>query len=264
MKLTFPGIRTFLLSLAVCLSAARPAPADDIRVVSSGGFAPALLALTPEFERATGHHLITQWGPSMGETVNAIPNRLRRGEAIDVVVMVGASLEDLVRKGQVAADSTALLARSRIAAAVRAGAPKPDIRTVEALKAALLGARSIAYSDSASGVWLSQVLFPRLGIADRIKGKARMIPAEPVGQVVARGEAELGFQQLSELRAVTGINILGVLPAEANVTTLFSAGVVTGARSAEAGRALIRFLASPAVAETVNRTGLEAASGSNE
>jgi molybdate transport system substrate-binding protein len=263
MKMTFATIRTFLVSLAACLALASHALADDIRVISSGGFAPALQALTPAFERATGHHLITQWGPSMGDTVNAIPKRLQRGEPIDVVVMVGTALDELVKQGKVAADSKALLARSRIAAAVRSGTPKPDIHTVDALKAALLGARSIAYSDSASGVYLSQILFPKLGIASQITDKAHMIPAEPVGQVLVRGEAELGFQQVSELRAVPGVDIIGVLPDEVNQITLYSAAVVNGARSAEAGRAFIRFLASPAAAETINRTGLEAACGSS-
>jgi len=262
MQMTFARLRTFVLSLAIGFALASPTLADDVRVVSSGGFAPALQVLTPAFERATGHHLITQWGPSMGDTVNAIPKRLQRGEPIDVVVMVGTALDDLVKQGKVAADSKALLARSRIAAAVRSGAPKPDIHTVEALKAALLAARSIAYSDSASGVYLSQVLFPKLGIATQMKDKARMIPAVPVGQVLVRGEAELGFQQVSELRAVPGVDIIGVLPDEVNLVTLYSAGVVKGARSAEAGRAFIRFLASPASAEAINRTGLEAASGS--
>jgi molybdate transport system substrate-binding protein len=258
--LLFRGIWNLALVCAASLALAAAALADEVRVVSSGGFAPAFQALAAEFERTTGHHLITQWGPSMGETAGAIPKRLERGEAIDVVVMVGYALDDMVRQGKVVPGSGVLLARSRIGAAVRAGARKPDISTVAALKTALLKARSIAYSDSASGVYLSKVLFPRLGIAEQIKDKSRMIPADPVGLSVARGEAELGFQQVAELKAVPGIDLVGVLPAEANTVTLYSAGVVVGARSAEAGRALIRFLASPASAAAINQTGLEAAS----
>lgn len=158
-------------------------------------------------------------------------------------------------------DSATLLARSRIGMAVRAGADKPDISTVAALKQTLLNARSIAYSDSASGVYLSQVLFPRLGLAEALKDKARMIPAEPVGKVVARGEAEIGFQQVSELKAIAGIEMAGILPAEVEEVTLFSAGLTRDAREGEAGRALIRFLASPEAVAAIQQTGLEAAAG---
>lgn len=235
------------------------AQAADISIVSSGGFAPAYKSLAPAFEKATGHTLHSAWGPSMGDTANAIPKRLSRGELIDVVIMVGSALDNLVQQGQLRADSKVLLARSKIAMAVQSGAPQPDIRTVEALRNTLLQAKSIAYSDSASGVYLSTVLFPRLGIADQIKGKARMIPSEPVGQVVARGDFEIGFQQRSELAHVAGVDVVGLLPEEAQEVTLYSAAVVTNAAQAEAGRALIRFLASPQAANTINETGLEAA-----
>lgn len=236
-----------------------PALAAEIRVVSSGGFAPAYERLAPEFERTSGHTLVTAWGPSMGETENAIPQRLKRGEAMDVVIMVGAALDKLVAAGQVLPDSATLLAHSPIALAVRAGAPKPDISTPEALRTALLQARSIAYSDSASGVYLEKVLFPRLGIAEALAGKARMIPAEPVGKVVARGEAELGFQQLSELKAISGIDIVGLIPPETQSITKFSAGVLSTAREPDAARVLIRFLAAPEAAPVIRETGLEPA-----
>ncbi len=251
----------WLALFAALLLFTAAAPAADIQVVSSGGFAPAYKSLASEFEKATGHHLITGWGPSMGETANAIPNRLQRGEAIDVVVMVGSALDDLIKQGKVIADSKAVLARSKIGLAVRAGAAKPDISTVEALKRTLLDAKSIAYSDSASGVYLAKVLIPRLGIAEQLKDKARMIPAEPVGKVVARGEAEIGFQQVSELKAIPGIDIVGILPAEVEEVTLFSAGVISGAKETAAGRALIQFLASPAAVPVIEKTGLEAVSG---
>ena len=125
------------------------------------------------------------------------------------------------------------------------------------MKRALLGARSIAYSDSASGVYLSTELFPRLGMADAMREKSRMIPAEPVGKVVARGEAELGFQQMSELLPVVGIDIVGKLPAELQKITIFSAGIVATAKEPEAAAALIAFLASPAAQEAVTKSGLE-------
>lgn len=244
---------------SIFLLAAPVVQADEVRVVSSGGFAPAYKALAPAFEKATGHTLVSAWGPSMGETKNAIPQRLARQEPIDVVIMVGSALDQLVARGQLDGATRTVLASSRIALAVRRGAAQPAITTVEQLKDALLAAKSIAYSDSASGVYLSQVLFPRLGLSEALKGKARMIPAEPVGQVVARGEAELGFQQLSELQHIDGIDVVGLIPEAAQEVTLFSAAVVQGAAHAQAGQALIRFLASPEAVPIINATGLTAA-----
>lgn len=239
-----------LVSLAV---------ADEIHVVSSGGFAAAYRALAPGFEQQTGHRLTTAWGPSMGETPQAIPNRLSRGENIDVVIMVGESLNDLIKQGKVLDADHQLLARSRIGMAVKAGAAKPDITTLDGLKQTLLAARSIAYSDSASGVFLSTVLFPRLGIAEQIKEKCRMIPAEPVGQVVARGEAEIGLQQISELLPIAGIDFAGVLPDDAQQITPFSAGIVAGSKETAAAKALIDYLSSPAAAPLIRQTGLDPA-----
>ncbi|TGE01754.1 extracellular solute-binding protein [Methylobacterium nonmethylotrophicum] len=233
------------------------ASAAEVRVVSSGGFAAAYRALAPEFERRTGHTLVTEWGPSMGHTPQAVPARLERGEPIDVVVMVGYALDDLIKQGKVQADSRTPLAQSGIALAVRAGAPKPDIATDDALRRTLLAAKSIAYSDSASGVYIEKEMFKRLGIAAEVKDKARMIPAEPVAKVVARGEAEVGFQQLSELKPVPGIEIVGMLPKDVQLYTVFSAGLVTGSREPEAARALIRFLASPEAAAAVRESGME-------
>jgi molybdate transport system substrate-binding protein len=250
---------SLLIVNLLLLTAVSAASAAEVNVVSSGGFAAAYKALAPEYEKQTGNALNTGWGPSMGETKNAIPNRLQRGEPIDVVIMVRDALDELAAQGKVIPESRVDLARSTIGMAVKAGAPKPDISTVDALKRTLLNAKSIAYSDSASGVYLSTVMFKRLGIADEIKDKARMIPAEPVAKVVARGEAEIGFQQVSELLPVPGIDFVGPLPADVQYVTVFSAGVVKGVRNPEAAQSLIRFLAAPAAAPAVERTGLEAA-----
>lgn len=233
--------------------------AVEISIVSSGGFAPAYKALAPEYEKATGNTLKSNWGPSMGSTVNAIPQRLNRGEPIDVVIMVGSALDDLARQGKLQAETKVVLARSKIAMAVRSGAAKPDISTVEALKKTLLNAKSIAYSDSASGVYLSTVLFPKLGIENEIRDKAKKIPATPVGEVVARGEFEIGFQQMSELAHIAGVDVVGLLPEDVQEVTLFSAALVSNAKQAEAGLAFIKFLASPQSAAVINSTGLEAA-----
>lgn len=228
-----------------------------VTVVSSGGFAGAFRVLAPQFERATGNTVVTKWGPSMGNTSDAVPARIQRGESIDVVIMVGAALGDLIKAGKVIANSRVDLARSGIGVAVRKGAPKPDISSAEALRGALMAAKSIAYSDSASGVYVSTELFSRLGISDQVTGKSRMIPAEPVGSVVARGEAEIGFQQMSELKPISGIELVGMLPPELQKITIFSAGVVVGAKEPDTARALIAFLASPAAAAAISESGME-------
>jgi molybdate transport system substrate-binding protein len=247
-------------ALALALAgASHAATAAEISVVCSGGFSAALRELAPQYERATGDKLVLGFGPSMGTTENAIPVRFQRGERMDVLVMVGSALEGLVKQGKVLADSRVDVARSEIGAVVRKGAPRPDLRDAEAVKRALLAARSIAYSDSASGVYLSTELFPRLGVADALKGKARMIPAEPVARVVARGEAELGFQQVSELLPEPGVEFVGKLPPELQKVTIFAAGVVAGTKVEARARALVAFLASRDAAPVVARTGLDPA-----
>jgi molybdate transport system substrate-binding protein len=236
---------------------ASAALAVEIHVMNSGGFSAAYKAMTPAYESASKNTLVTAWGPSMGATPEAIPSRLARGEPADVLIMVGDALDVLIKQGKAVPGSRVDLAGSNIGMVVRAGAPKPDISTVEALKQTLLNAKSIAYSDSASGVYLSTVLFKRLGIADQIAGKSKMIPAEPVGAVVARGDAELGFQQISELLPVPGIELVGPLPGDAQKVTIFAAGIAAGAKEPEAGAQLIKFMASPAAAPAIAKSGLE-------
>ena len=193
----------------------------------------------------------------MGTTANAIPVRLERGEPADVLILVGYALGDLVKQGKVVADSRVDLVKSKIGVAVKSGAPKPDISSAEALKRALLAAKSVAYSDSASGVYISTELFKKLGIADEMKDKARKIPATPVAEIVARGDAEIGFQQISEMLPVPGVDIVGALPADLQKITVFSAGIATVSKEPDAGKALIKFLASPAVSATIIKSGLE-------
>jgi molybdate transport system substrate-binding protein len=247
-----------VLALMAALLAAN-ASAAEINVVTSGAFTAAYLQLAPEFERTTHNKLITGFGPSMGTTKNAIPGRLARGESIDVVIMASPALEDLIKQGKVLPTSRVDLVQSSIALAVKAGAPHPDISTVDALKRTLLAAKSIAYSDSASGVYLSTVLFPKLGIADQIKAKSKKIEADPVGGVVATGQFEIGFQQISELRPVKGIDIVGPLPPGAQRVTTFSAGIPVTSKQPEAAKELIKFLISPANLPVIEKTGLEAA-----
>jgi molybdate transport system substrate-binding protein len=250
-------LRASALAFASLLWLATTATADDVHVMISGGLAAAYKALVPEFERATGHKVITAYGPSMGTTVNAIPMRLERGEPADVLIMVGYAIDDLAKKGKVIADSRVDLVRSPIGVAVKSGAPKPDISTPDALKRALLAAKTVAYSDSASGVYVSTEMFPKLGIAEEMKDKARKIPATPVGEIVAHGTAEIGFQQMSELKPVAGIDIVGPLPDELQKITVFSAGIATVSKQPEAGKALIKFLASPAARGEIVRSGMD-------
>jgi molybdate transport system substrate-binding protein len=218
--------------------------ADEVRVMTSGAFAAAYLDLVGPFERATSHRVITE-ATITGVGDESIPSRIRRGEPVDVVILPDASLNELIKDGRILAATRVPLARSGIGMAVRSGSPKPDIGTVDAFKRTLLQARSIAYSAQVSGIYLSTELFPRLGIADAIRSKSQVVERELVGAVVARGEAEIGFQQVSELLAIKGLDFVGPLPPELQRITLVAAGVSAGTKSPEAARALIAFLGSP-------------------
>jgi len=251
-----PRLRRTVAAAVSSLLVAAVACADDVRVMTSGAFTAAFLQLAPEFERSAPHHVITEFGASMGSGPTTIPSRLERHEPADVVILAASALDELVARGLVAAGSRVDLVRSRIGVAVRAGAPRPDISSVDALRRTLLSAKSIACSSSASGVYLSNELFPRLGIQDQIKSKIK-VSAGVVGELVARGEAEIGFQQISELLPVPGIDYLGPLPVGAQRETVFSAGIVADARSPGAARALIGFLSSPEAAATIRKTGLD-------
>jgi molybdate transport system substrate-binding protein len=224
--------------------------------MTSGAFTAAYLDLLPVYEKSTKHKLVTA-ATTMGIGAESIPSRLQRGDAADVVIVAGEALDELIRAGSVVAGSRVDLARSSIGMAVKAGAPKPDISSVAALKRTLLAAKSVAYSASVSGDYLSRELFPRLGIADELKATGRRIERERVGIVVARGDAEIGFQQVSELLPIAGIDVVGPLPPEVQRVTVFAAGVAANSKHPEAARALIRFLVSAEATAVVARSGLE-------
>lgn len=242
---------------AVLLLVTPSAFADTIKVVSSGGFAAAYKELIPVFEKRTGHTVVSEWGPSMGATKDAVPQRLARNEDIDVLIMVGYALDKLITDKKVIADTRMPLAQSGIGIVIKEGATAPDVSTPEALKKALLSAKSVAYSDSASGVYIEKEMFDKLGIRAEMTGRAKMIPAVPVGSVVASGEYEIGFQQVSELKPIKGIKLIGQVPGDLQKITVFSAGVVEGSHHVEAARALIDFLADPANAATIRDSGME-------
>ena len=233
------------------------ASAAEIRVMASGGFTAAYRALVPVFEKKTGHTVVSAYGASMGDAPDAIPQRLARGEPADVLILAASGLESLVRQGRAVEGSRVDLAESRLGFAVRAGAPKPDMGSVESVRRALLEARSIAYSASASGVYFSTEMVRRLGVADEVLPKSRRILSERVGSVVARGDAELGLQQISELLPIQGIELLGPLPPELQRVTVFSAGIAAGSQQPDAARELVRFLASSDAAPAVTATGLD-------
>ena len=236
------------------------ASAAEVQVMISAGFYGAYSELAPAFERASGHHLVTTRGPSMGDSPESIPSRLARGEAADVVILDGGATDELGKRGLVRADSKTVLARSLIGMVVRAGAAKPDIGSIEALRSTLLAAKSIAYSDSGSGTYLSTKLFSKLGVADEIAAKSRKVrgppSGEPVAGVVARGEAEIGFQQVAELIHVPGVSLVGTLPAEVQPNFSFAGTLTSTVRQPEAASALIRFLASSEAAPVIAKAGL--------
>ncbi len=258
-------MKNLLLKLCVTALVATSAvtanvQAADLHVMSSGGFTAAYKLLGPRFASHTGNTLDTALGPSMGKSPEAIPNRLARGEPADAVIMVGYALDDLIRQGKVIAGSRVELADSRIGMVVRDGVAKPDISTAEGLKQVLLHAKSIAYSDSASGVYIERELFRKLGIEDQVKSKATMVPRIPVASVVANGDYEIGFQQVSELLPVKGATFVGKIPESLQSVTRFAAGIPVGAHHPQEAKALLDYLASPDVQAEVNSTGLDSVS----
>jgi molybdate transport system substrate-binding protein len=247
--------RLFALVAACVVSVS--ALTAEIKVMTSGGFTAPYQELTPLFEKATGHKVVTAYGASQGGAPDSIPSRLARGEPVDIVILAAPALDGLIKQGKVVEGSRVDLVRSAIGMSVKSGAPKPDISSVEALKKTLREAKSIAYSASASGTYLSTELFPRLGIWEEIKAKSKRIESERVGTIVARGEAEIGFQQVSELLPIAGIDFVGTLPEGAQQVTIFAAGMATGAKETQAAQELIRFFTSPAAAPTIEKNGLE-------
>ena len=255
-------------AVAACAAPSRAQQAGDeehaggeVHVLTSGGFAAAYEVLAPRFEAATGTRLATAQGASTGGAPDSIPARLARGEQYDVLIMSQAGLNELTARGLVRPDSRVDLASSSIGMAVREGEPLPDISTPEAFRAALLAAESIGYSASVSGTYLATELFPRLGLAEQLAPKSRRIVSERVAAVVARGEVEVGFQQVSEILSIAGAAYAGPIPADYQRVTTFSTGLMTQARNAAGGQRLIDYLSSAAVVPVVAETGLQPLAG---
>ena len=194
-------IAAAISSLLLLAALPRTARAVELKVLSGSGVQPAMIEIIPGFEQSSGHKVTFDYG-----TVGGMADRVQKGEAADVIIASGPQIEVLEKQGKVVGGSRADLAKTGVGIFVRKGAPRPDISSVDALKRTLVEAKSIAYSSSISGVYLSTELFQRLGVADQVLPKSRRIDGERVGAVVARGEAEIGFQQVSELVPIAGID----------------------------------------------------------
>lgn len=247
-----------LAALAIGLCALNgAASAEELDVMTSGGFTAAFKQLSATFAERSGDTIHTVLGPSMGQAREAIPKRLERGENADVVIMVGYALDELIRQGRVDPASKVELADSRIGMVVRQGAAKPDIGSEDAFRKTLLDARSLAYSDSASGMYIQNELFRKLGVQQSVASKARMIERIPVASVVASGQYEIGFQQVAELLPVPGVTFVGRIPESLQSITRYSAGIVRNARHPEQARALLAYLSSPAAQPVIQSSGLD-------
>ena len=222
----------------------------EITVLLSAAFKEAYVELVPRFERASGDKVATLWAPSV-----EIMKRMKGGEIVDLVIVSAPSIEELKKLGVVGVDARSDLATCGVGVAVKAGAPRPDLSSGEAVRRAVLAASSIVYSHGPSGVYLAG-LFERMGIADAIESRVKRVRGEPAGALVARGEAELGFQQVCELLPVPGIDLVGPLPPDIQEITTFSSGIHAKAREPEAARALVSFLTSPDAAQVIESKGM--------
>lgn len=235
----------------------RQAAPSPLRVITSGAFAAALVKLLPLYRESNAGAIEVSFGSSLGAAHDSIPTRLAQGETFDLYFLARAALDDLTARGFILQGSGVDLVESHIGAAVRSADPAPDISTVEAFRETLLKSRSVAHAASASGIYLSTEVFPALGIAEQMKLTARTIYSERVGRVVARGEADLGFQQISEILPIEGVKIIGRLPEAFRRPFYFCAGIGSGCEKVEAAKGLLRFLASEAAAPVIRETGLD-------
>jgi molybdate transport system substrate-binding protein len=236
---------------------AQTATAAEIKVLTTGAFKQVVVALVPEFEKATGHKVIVDNG-----TVGQLQKRVDGGETFDVLVLSPRGIEDYIKSGKIAAGSNARLAKVGVGVMVKDGAPKPDVSSVEAFKQTLLKAKSVGYIDPASGgssgIYVSGLL-DKLGIADQVKPKAKLKQGGHVSDLVKSGEAEIGIHQMSEIVSEKGVTLVGPLPAEIQNYTVYVVGLSTAAKDAEAAKAFIKVLTGPSAAGVLKATGMEGA-----
>jgi molybdate transport system substrate-binding protein len=244
-----------LVVAAMISGLATAAAAAEIRVMHGGAFTQVIAGIVPDFEKQTGHKVTLE-----RETVGALTKRIEEGRPFDIAILTPGAIEDLAKTGKIAPGSRVNLARVAVGVVVKAGAPKPDISTVEAFKRALIAAKSVAYIDPAaggsSGIYVAGLL-DKLGVADAVKPKAVLIHGGAVAEHIAMGEAELGIHQISEILPVAGVTLVGPLPREIQNYTTYSAGLSVGAKDNEAAKALIKALTGPAAAEVIKSKGME-------
>jgi molybdate transport system substrate-binding protein len=228
------------------------AGAAEIKVLSTQATEEAYRELVAQFEKAAGHKVTTVFTGTLN-----VQKRLADGEACDLIIMAGPAIDEQIKLGKAVAGSRVDFAQSGTGLAVKKGAAKPDISSVEAFRKTLLTVRSIGYSTGPSGVYMLSV-FEKMGIANEVKGKLKQTPSGVfVGSLIASGETEIGFQQVSELVHFAGIDYVGPLPGDLQRMTMFSAGIHTGAKEADAARALVKFITAPAAAAVIRKHGLE-------
>ena len=228
------------------------AGAAEIKVLSTQATEDTYRELVPQFEQATGLKVTTVFTG----TLNA-QKRLADGESYDMIIMAGPAIDAQIEAGKALAGSRVDLAKSGVALGVPKGAPKPDIGSVAALKKTILAAKSIGYSTGPSGVYMVS-LFDKLGVAEQVQGKLKQTPSGVfVGDLIAKREVEIGFQQVSEIATFPGVDFVGPLPAEVQQTTVFSSAIIAGAKQAEAAKALVKFLTTPQAAEAFKKRGME-------
>ena len=228
--------------------------AAEIKVASTQATEEAYKELVAQFEKSTGHKVTTYYSGTLN-----VQKRIADGEPYDLIIMAGPAIDDQIKLSKAVAGSRVDFAQSGTGMAVKKGAPKPDIGSVDAFKKALLATRSIGYSTGPSGMYMLSV-FEKLGIADQVKSKLKQTPSGVfVGTLIATGETEVGFQQISELVHFDGIDYVGPLPGDLQRMTMFSTGIHAGAKQAEAARALVKYITAPAAAPVIRKHGLEPA-----
>lgn len=240
------------LVFACMLMGAGLSRAAEIKLIAANAVKASVLEIIANFDKTSGHRVVAVWSGT-----DAIAKRIDSGQVFDIVVIAAQNVDKLAHDGKVVAGSRTDFAKSGVGIAIRSGLPRPDVSSSDAVKRAVLGAGSIAYSSGPSGYYLVE-LFKKLGVFDQIKDKVRQPPSGVlVGELVARGEADLGFQQISELINVHGIDYLGPLPAEIQNITVYSAGLLTASPAPDAARTFIRLLTAPESATPIKKIGMD-------
>jgi molybdate transport system substrate-binding protein len=256
--MTTRGLRTrswlaAAIVLCVSLASAGVAGAEQITVLCSNGFKAVLQDLAPQFEKATKHEVVIRYSVSA-----ELKRRIEGGETFDLAILTPGLIDDLIKTKRVAADSRAPLARSGFALAIRRGAQKPDVQTVESLKATLLASRSIAFAKEGSGGVYLMALLKKLSLMEQMTPKFKpTTTGDDVSHAVAQGEAELGVLPLSEILPVPGVEVAGTFPAEVQDYSVMVGGIGTAAAHSTAARGLIEFLTSPAALPVVQKRGMQ-------